>query len=104
MSPYRPPSHGRPRAKTKHQGMPRGSSTARGYGYAWQQQRRAHLDREPLCRVCLRSGVTTAATDVDHIVGKAKGGTDDETNLQSLCGPCHSRKTATEDGGYGHAK
>ena len=44
------------------------------------------------------------ATDVDHIVphrGDARL-LYDENNLQSLCKSCHSRKTATEDGGFGN--
>jgi hypothetical protein len=44
------------------------------------------------------------ATDVDHIIAKSKGGTDAYSNLQSLCHRCHSQKTATIDGGFGHAK
>jgi 5-methylcytosine-specific restriction endonuclease McrA len=38
---------------------------------------------------------------VDHIVPLARGGTNDAMNLQTLCGRCHSTKTATRDGGYG---
>jgi phage terminase large subunit-like protein len=30
---------------------------------------------------------------VDHIVERRDGGTDDESNLQTLCSSCHSRKT-----------
>ncbi|MCZ6609557.1 MAG: HNH endonuclease signature motif containing protein [Alphaproteobacteria bacterium] len=30
------------------------------------------------------------------------GGSDDPSNLQGMCRPCHSRKTATEDGGWGN--
>ena len=33
---------------------------------------------------------------VDHIIPKAEGGTDDESNLQSLCKPCHAAKTDRE--------
>jgi 5-methylcytosine-specific restriction endonuclease McrA len=35
----------------------------------------------------------TASTVPDHIVPLAKGGTDDEGNIQCLCGPCHDIKT-----------
>ncbi|MBF4406127.1 HNH endonuclease, partial [Vibrio anguillarum] len=38
----------------------------------------------------------TAARDVDHIINKANGGTDDDANLQSICSPCHKEKTAKE--------
>lgn len=38
---------------------------------------------------------------VDHVVPKSRGGTDDQTNLQPLCagpnsGQCHRRKTQAE--------
>lgn len=43
-----------------------------------------------------------AATHVDHVVPLERGGARfDEGNLQPLCAPCHSRKTARQDGGFG---
>ena len=74
----------------------RGSSSKHGYGRAWQKIRAAQLQREPWCRECRRKEYTEPATQVDHIVPKANGGTDDEENLQSLCARHHSRKTAKE--------
>jgi 5-methylcytosine-specific restriction protein A len=56
------------------------------------------LAREPLCRICRRGGQAMAATEVDHIVPRSRGGSDTWRNLQSLCKPCHSRKTAREEG------
>jgi 5-methylcytosine-specific restriction protein A len=41
----------------------------------------------------------TAANQVDHIVPKAKGGTDHEGNLEALCRPCHETKTIIDAGG-----
>ena len=32
----------------------------------------------------------------DHVVNSAQGGTDDPTNLQTLCNPCHDKKTHAE--------
>ena len=73
------------------------STTERGYGWAWQQLRARILMRENgLCCLCSKAGKVTLAVDVDHIVNKAEGGTDDEANLQSLCRPCHKAKTAGE--------
>ena len=75
----------------------RGSSTKRGYGYAWQKLRKVALIRDMyLCQVCLNSGRLTPATTVDHIIGKTDGGTDELSNLQSLCNACHNHKTAKE--------
>lgn len=81
----------------------RGTSAQRGYGYRWQRLRRMFLAAHPLCADPFgdhqRDGVVVAATDVDHIVPRTRGGTDDESNLQQLCHSCHSRKTNAEDGG-----
>jgi 5-methylcytosine-specific restriction enzyme A len=70
----------------------RGSSTSRGYDYAWQQLSAAHKRRQPLCVECLKENRVTAADDVDHIV-PFKGLNDplrlDPSNLQSLCRPHH---------------
>lgn len=75
----------------------RGSSTERGYGAAWRRARERVLSRDGgLCQPCLRGGFTKTATEVDHIVNKAEGGTDDDNNLQAICEPCHKAKTAQE--------
>ncbi len=73
------------------------STTDRGYGWAWQQTRERILSRDKgLCCVCSKAGMVTLATEVDHIVNKAEGGSDDDGNLQSICAPCHKVKTAAE--------
>lgn len=66
------------------------------YGRAWQRIRLAFLRANPLCVHCLEAGMTTAATEVDHILRLKRGGTNDFTNLQALCKPCHTRKTRHE--------
>ncbi|WP_423837057.1 HNH endonuclease [Sutterella wadsworthensis] len=54
----------------------------------------------------MKQGRLTLATDVDHI--KPHRGDPillfDEKNLQALCHACHSRKTASEDGGFGNER
>ncbi|WP_082745449.1 MULTISPECIES: HNH endonuclease signature motif containing protein [Alphaproteobacteria] len=77
-------------------GTTRGTRKQRGYGWAWDQLRARILKGEPLCRSCRKAGRSVVATTVDHIVPKHRGGTDDESNLQSLCDPCHKAKTARE--------
>lgn len=75
-----------------------GSTTERGYGHAWRKLREQVFRRDNyLCVNCHAHGYVTQATDVDHIVSKAHGGTDDLSNLQSLCRACHEQKTANED-------
>jgi len=76
-----------------------GSTTSRGYGWTWQKLRERILKRDGwICAQCKRAGRIVNATDVDHIVSKAKGGTDEPDNLQALCSVCHKAKTATEAG------
>jgi 5-methylcytosine-specific restriction enzyme A len=36
------------------------------------------------------------ATDVDHVLPAWRGGSDEPTNLTSLCGPCHDEKSIRE--------
>ena len=72
----------------------------RGYGSDWIKLRQVVLGRDDhLCQACLAKGRVTAANQVDHIVPKAKQGTDDLDNLQSLCKPCHDAKTIIDNGG-----
>lgn len=78
-----------------HQGSR--STTTRGYGAPWQRLRRLVIRRDNgLCQQCLRQGVATQGKDVDHITPKARGGSDEESNLEFLCAPCHATKTALE--------
>lgn len=75
------------------------SRHARGYGSAWDKVRALALKRDRgLCIPCLAGGRPTPATQVDHITPKAEGGTDDLTNLQSICAPCHEAKTLADEG------
>lgn len=74
-----------------------GNRHERGYGSDWEKLREQVLERDDyLCCSCNVKGIITPATTVDHIKAKAHGGTDDLSNLQSLCNKCHNAKTATE--------
>jgi hypothetical protein len=73
----------------------RGSRQSRGYGAEWDKLRLVILQRDLYrCRLCLPR--VTAAHAVDHIVPKHLGGTDEPSNLQAICKPCHDAKTAAE--------
>ena len=75
----------------------RGSRQSRGYGAEWEQTRKRILSRDNgLCQPCLQGGRLRPATQVDHVVPKAEGGTDDDSNLQAICKSCHQAKTAAE--------
>lgn len=77
------------------------TSTQRGYGYRWQQYRKAYLARHPLCVMCQAKGCTVEATVVDHITPH-RGDERlfwDEANHQALCAPCHSSEKQREEQG-----
>lgn len=75
----------------------RKSRHERGYGWEWEKTRERILKRDRrLCQHCLPKGRVVVATDVDHIVPRALGGSEADSNLQSLCGDCHKAKTARE--------
>lgn len=61
-----------------------GGSTRR-----WRNQRSRTLTRDRW--TCIQCG--SPATEVDHILGRAEGGTDILDNLRSLCTPCHAAHT-----------
>lgn len=86
----------------------RGSAAKRGYGARWRKLRGMVLAAQPLCAdpfgIHAAAGEVVAATDVDHIIPRQQGGRDVFDNLQGLCHSCHSKKTATQDGGFGKKK
>lgn len=63
----------------------------------WRRTRKRILQRDHYR--CTIDGCWDSANEVDHIIAKADGGTDDDANLRSLCSPHHAAKTAAE----GHA-
>ena len=72
---------------------PQNWGTGRG-GRPWRRlKEKIHLRDNWTCQHCRR---VTTQLELDHIVNVAQGGTDDESNLQSLCPPCHKDKTLKE--------
>ena len=43
------------------------------------------------CQTC--SSMLEATYEIDHVLAKCKGGTNEENNLQALCPNCHRQKT-----------
>ncbi len=82
-----------------HRGESRPSSGKRGYNSKWQKARKTYLREHPLCVKCMAEGKLTEATVVDHI--RPHRGDPvlfwDKKNWQSLCKPCHDKKTWNED-------
>jgi 5-methylcytosine-specific restriction protein A len=67
----------------------------------WRKLRALILKRDPFCRD--PSGCTSPSTDVDHIIPRRAGGSDDPSNLRGLCHRHHSSKTARLDGRWGRS-
>ena len=66
-------------------------------GRPWRRKRDTILLRDRYtCQHCGHIGLDL---DVDHILNVARGGTDDDDNLQALCRQCHQAKTAAESRG-----
>lgn len=79
----------------------RESRHKRGYGTEWDKLRLDILRRDKgLCRCaeCKRTGRIRVASQVDHIVPKANGGTDDWDNLCAIHAECHKLKTQRDNG------
>jgi 5-methylcytosine-specific restriction protein A len=52
----------------------------------WPATRALQLRLHPWCQSC-----GAKATTVHHVIPRYSGGTDQLTNLRSLCEPCHQR-------------
>lgn len=92
------------RQKAKQYDQQRGTAAQRGYDAKWRRYRIKFLAEHFYCIECLKQGKFVFATVVDHIKPH-KGDIKlfwDTSNHQSLCKPCHDRKTAKEDGGFGN--
>lgn len=89
---------------------PSSSRQSRNYGRAWEKKRATVLERDARlcqCTRCKAEKRTTIATEVDHIVSRAKAQaqgwsterTESMENLQAINADCHKRKTIEEQGG-----
>lgn len=100
--PTRAPTHKPPRPACKVHGYPEPSRQKRRALHtgskAWERLRLIVLRRDLYeCRACGGRG-----DQVDHVDGNDSNNA--LANLQTLCGPCHSRKTAMEQGGFGNKR
>jgi 5-methylcytosine-specific restriction enzyme A len=92
----------------------RGTAQERGYDARWARFSKLWRKRFPLCGMradrqlhadhsqCVQAGLMTPAECVDHLISMRNGGAQyEESNLQSLCNRCNSRKRITHDGAFG---
>jgi 5-methylcytosine-specific restriction protein A len=69
----------------------RDRETSKRYNRAWKRIRDAYVAAHPLCEECLKQGRVVPVDQVHHIVPLREGGTNDFSNLVSLCSACHAR-------------
>ncbi len=82
----------------------RGSRHERGYGTEWDHTvKRIRARDHDLCQRCIRrdDGHIGLYSAVDHITQKSQGGSDNDSNLEVICKPCHTAKTQAESMGGG---
>jgi 5-methylcytosine-specific restriction protein A len=68
------------------------SSVSPGMPANWFSVRRAVLRGSTVCSMCGQPG----ADEVDHIVPRSRGGSDDLTNLRPVHRACHASKSSRE--------
>jgi 5-methylcytosine-specific restriction protein A len=56
-----------------------------GSSAAWRRMRLAVLSEEPVCHWCR----SAPATEADHVIPRAAGGSDARTNLVGCCRDCN---------------
>jgi 5-methylcytosine-specific restriction protein A len=76
----------------------RPNANERGYcSKAWKAKRLQVLTRDGYqCQDCGRIVDQPRQAHVDHIVARGAGGTDELSNLRTLCASCHSSRTARD--------
>ena len=81
----------------------RDHATNKRYGRAWKRIRDRYIKAHPLCEECKKADRLTPAEEVHHILPLSHGGTNDVSNLMSLCKSCHSRITAESGDRWGRS-
>ena len=61
------------------------------YGSKWRKTRSLYVRHYPLCEMCLKVGKFVPVEEVHHIVPLSQGGSNDFSNLMSLCQSCHTK-------------
>ena len=83
--------HKRAEAK-RYDAYERDKAVAKVYGgEAWKKLRKAYRMANPLCEVCKDNGRFMPAVLIHHKLPLREGGTNEWSNLQSLCSACHEK-------------
>jgi 5-methylcytosine-specific restriction endonuclease McrA len=61
---------------------------------SWEEKRRSVFARDNhTCQLCGWKDTSSATLECDHIIPSSRGGSDDISNLQTLCEKCNKRKS-----------
>ena len=69
----------------------RAADIGKKYGAAWRRIRARYAAAHPLCEKCLQDGRIVPVEEVHHVLPVSMGGTNDDSNLMSLCRSCHNK-------------
>ena len=70
----------------------RPSAAARGYGAAWRKISQQVTAGKTHCEQCGQPFTKANPATADHIVERARGGTDELSNLRCICRSCNSSR------------
>ncbi len=80
----------------------------RRYGRAWKRIRDSYVKTHPFCEECYEKGILVPVAEVHHVIPLADGGTNERSNLRSLCRACqlkaHGERGALKKREYKLAK
>ncbi|GFH40249.1 HNH endonuclease [Lactococcus insecticola] len=79
------------KARKRYEKYERDPATSKRYGRAWRKIRARYVAEHPLCEMCLEEGRLTPVEHVHHIIELSVGGTNDFSNLMSVCKHHHSK-------------
>lgn len=71
------------------------------YDARWNHIRKRYAAAHPWCEECLKEGIYVPVEHVHHRVPLSEGGTNDDSNLESVCKSCHSRIHAKRGDRFG---
>ena len=78
-------------ARRQYDRYERSPEVHKKYGRAWKRVRDRYMNAHPYCEKCFEEGRMVRADEVHHILPVAQGGTNETSNLMSLCRGCHNK-------------
>ena len=81
----------RTQARRQYDRYARAPDVSQKYGSAWKRARDRYAAAHPFCERCYEAGRLVPVREVHHILPVSRGGTNEESNLMSLCQSCHNK-------------